>query len=61
MLYSEFPDIERFITLMEVKSNLNSGSEKPKNFKGVLEFKNVRYEYPSRPGQEVIKGLSVKF
>ena len=45
---------------MKTQSNLKSGSLKPNEFKGEIEFKDVRYEYPTRPGQEVLKGLSIK-
>jgi len=44
---------------MKTQSNLKSGSLKPKEFKGKIEFKDVRYEYATRPGQEVLKGLKL--
>ncbi|VDN45162.1 unnamed protein product, partial [Gongylonema pulchrum] len=30
------------------------------NPKGEIEFKNVHFRYPSRPQQEVLKGVSIK-
>ena len=58
----EFPDIDRFLTLMKQEPKLVSGTKKPDPtaINGQVSFDNVRFEYPSRPGEETLKGLSVE-
>jgi len=61
LLVREFPDIERFVELMKAESKLTLGGVKPRTVAtGEIEFKGVRFEYPSRPGEEVLKGLNLK-
>ena len=52
----------RFIHLMNSKTTLINGNDKINDFNthGDIEFKNVRFEYPTRPGEEVLKGLNLK-
>ena len=47
---------------MNSKATLMNGTDKINDFNtdGDIEFHNVRFEYPTRPGQEVLKGLSLK-
>jgi len=58
ILYN-LPLAERISTLMNKKSNLKTGPLQPDNLSGKIEFRNVSFTYPSRPGEEVIKNLSV--
>jgi len=61
VLVREFPDIERFLSLMqEEPAMLPQGTLKP-TLQGSVAFEGVRFEYPSRPGEETLKGLTVKF
>jgi len=55
----EFPDIERFLLLMKETSALKNGTEAPRNAGGEIVFDNVHFSYPSRPGEETLKGLSI--
>ena len=52
----------RFIHLMNSKTTLMNGNDKINDFNmdGDIEFNNVRFEYPTRPGEEVLKGLNLK-
>jgi ABC-type multidrug transport system fused ATPase/permease subunit len=58
-LWRDFPDIQRFLDLMQVKCNVVSGSLKPKEVIGEISFKDVTFSYPSRPGDDVLKGLTM--
>ena len=62
ILESEFGGIERFMTLMEAKPSVVGGERRVGEdfFDGCIEFKDVRFAYPSRPGEEVLKGLNLK-
>lgn len=60
MLVREFPDIERMLTLMETKSKMAAGEKKLQNVTGEIEFQDVHFTYPSRPGEKVLKGLNLK-
>merc|ERR1712159_669670 len=59
VLVREFPDIERFLLLMKETSALKNGTEAPRNAGGEIVFDNVHFSYPSRPGEETLKGLSI--
>jgi len=60
ILVREFSDIERFMELMRTQSKLTNGSIKLEKVTGEIEFKDVVFEYPSRPGEKVLKGLNLK-
>ena len=47
---------------MNSKTTLMNGNDKINDFNadGDIEFNNVRFEYPTRPGEEVLKGLDLK-
>ena len=60
VLAREFADIERFIDLMNAKPSVISGLGSLSNVTGEIEFKDVSFEYPSRPGEQVLKGLNLK-
>jgi ABC-type multidrug transport system fused ATPase/permease subunit len=60
VLVREFADIKRFIDLMEAKPSVISGSDNLSEVVGEIEFKGVWFEYPSRPGEDVLKGLDLK-
>ena len=47
-------------TLMETKPCVISGSEHLSEVVGEVRFKDVWFEYPSRPGEEVLKGLNLE-
>lgn len=47
--------------IIDRKSNidpLDEGGEKPKSFRGDIEFENVKFHYPSRPDIPVSTGIS---
>ena len=58
-LLRTFPQIERFVDLMHVKAAVTSGTRKPKELAGEIKFENVCFEYPSRPGERVLKSLNL--
>ena len=47
---------------MNSKTSLTNGTDKINNVNtdGDIEFNNVWFEYPTRPGEEVLKGLNLK-
>jgi len=59
VLVKELPDIERFLDLMATKPKMVDGANTLENCQGEIVFKDVRFEYPSRPGEEVLKGLNL--
>ena len=59
VLVREFPDIDRFLTLMQQKATVHSGDQKPANVRGEIVFRNVVFEYPSRPGEKALDGLDL--
>lgn len=61
MLKQQLPDIDRYIRLMAAESVVVDGSEKlPSNIDGSIEFKDVWFEYPGRPGEPALRGLNLK-
>ncbi|XP_071520197.1 ATP-dependent translocase ABCB1-like [Panulirus ornatus] len=49
--------------IVERKSTIDPTSplgERPKDIKGTIEFKDVQFNYPSRPNVEVLKGVSLR-
>jgi len=59
LLVREFPDIERFLALMKERRAMVNGDQPPRDAGGEVVFDDVRFSYPSRPGEETLKGLSV--
>jgi ATP-binding cassette, subfamily B, bacterial len=59
LLVREFSDIDRFIGLMQVKPQMHSGATVLATAEGSIEFNDVHFEYPSRPGEEALKGLNL--
>jgi len=45
---------------METKSKIKEGEKKLETMSGEIEFENVHFTYPSRPGEKVLKGLNLK-
>ena len=61
VLVREFPEIQRFLDLMSKEAAVTSGSITSENpLKGDICFKNVSFEFPSRPGQKVLRNLTMK-
>ena len=61
VLVREFPDIDRFLKLMENKPAVIGSEGKLDSLDDAeIEFKDVVFEYPSRPGEQVLKGLNLK-
>jgi len=58
-LVSQLPTAEKVADLMEKKSTLKSGPLQPKSISGQVEFRDVSFTYPSRPGQIVIKNMNL--
>ena len=56
----EFPDIERFIELMKATPSVKNGTKNLSCVKGEIEFKDVCFQYPSRPGEDVLKNMNLK-
>ena len=42
-----------------IDARSNNG-ERPSLVRGSIEFKDVHFTYPTRPGQEILKGISLK-
>ena len=61
-LVEEFPDIDRFMQLMQTTSALVDGTveAKPETTHGHIRFKNVTFAYPTRPGEKVVSGLDLE-
>eukprot|EP00040_Diaphanoeca_grandis_P017754 m.93060 g.93060 ORF g.93060 m.93060 type:complete len:898 (-) comp26600_c0_seq1:338-3031(-) len=60
-LVRELPDIERFLELMATTTTMIDGKATlSKDTEGEIEFKDVRFAYPARPGEDVLKGLNLK-
>ena len=55
----EFPDIERFLSFMQQVPNVSSGKERPPIADGGVKLRDVRFAYPARPGEAVLRGLSL--
>ncbi|KAM3913524.1 ATP-dependent translocase ABCB1-like [Leptodactylus fuscus] len=54
---------QRIMKLLERQPAIDSYSEegeKPSHFEGNLEFKDIKFVYPTRPKVQVLQGLSVK-
>ena len=60
VLVREFSDLERFLELKKTKSKIQNGSMNLELCRGEIEFENVNFEYPARPGEKVLEGLSLK-
>ena len=60
LLVREFPDIDRFLSLMKEDHHMVNGTQKLCNQHGKVVFNKVRFEYPSRPGEETLKSLSME-
>ena len=59
LLQSEFSDIERFLELLKVKPEIVDGKKELGTVAGAIVFKDVQFEYPSRPGERALKGLNL--
>ena len=44
---------------MEKKTIMKNGPLEPAKLEGKVEFKNVNFTYPSRPGQQVLKDMNL--
>jgi len=60
LLQREFSDIERFLELLKVKVAIVDGKKAVDGMEGAIEFNDVTFEYPSRPGEKALKGLNLK-
>ena len=58
-MLSRVPAAEKVSDLIKKKPLIKSGPLEPSNLQGRIEFRDVSFTYPSRPGQEVISGLNV--
>jgi len=72
--FRQLPDVERFVDLLKAEPKVVSGRKQISFSKtnhdgaaaaevadGEIEFKNVTFRYPARPGQAVLKGLNLRF
>ena len=60
-LVREFADIERFLALREATSDMPEGNEFLRDdVSGEVEFHDVSFSYPSRPGEQVLSNLNLK-
>lgn len=59
-LLHDLPDIDRYLTLMATKAAVTNGPDMLETeIEGTIEFKDVSFEYPSRPGEPALKGLNL--
>ena len=60
-LVREFADIERFLALREATSGMPEGNDfLSDDVSGEVEFHDVSFSYPSRPGEQVLSNLNLK-
>jgi ABC-type multidrug transport system fused ATPase/permease subunit len=59
-LVEDSSDIERYIELMKATSSVKNGAKVLNCIKGDIEFRDVCFEYPSRPGEPVLKNMNLK-
>ena len=60
-LVREFADIERFLSLREATSGMPEGNNLlSDDVSGEVEFHDVSFSYPSRPGEQVLSNLNLK-
>ena len=60
-LVREFADIERFLALREATSGMPEGNDFLRDdVSGEVEFHDVSFSYPSRPGEQVLSNLNLK-
>ena len=60
-LVREFADIERFLALREATSGMPEGNHfLSDDVSGEVEFHDVSFSYPSRPGEQVLSNLNLK-
>ena len=58
-IISELPIAEKVADLMEKKTALQNGPLCPETLSGQVEFRDVTFTYPSRPGQVVIRNMDL--
>merc|ERR1719318_603525 len=58
-LISKLPIAEKVADLMDKKTTLKNGPLQPKTISGRVEFRDVTFTYPSRPGQKVIRNMDL--
>jgi len=54
--------LERIFNVIETRHNIDAYSDKgltPEDFKGKIEFKNVKFAYPSRPTEIIYENLNL--
>ena len=56
----DLPKAEKITELMNKQPVMRSGPLEPDTLAGRIEFRGVSFTYPSRPGQQVISGLSLE-
>ena len=61
-LLRHFPNLQRFVKLMKEPIGMKSGCYAPSSrLSGELCLHNVSFEYPGRPGQTVLRNVSLTF
>jgi len=59
-LVRDLPDIDRYLSLMSTKSTVDDGPNMLEGeVAGRIEFKDVHFEYPARPGEPALRGLNL--
>ena len=58
-MLTQLPVAEKVSGLIEKKPLLKSGPLEPVTLRGKIEFRDVSFTYPSRPGQEILKNLNL--
>ena len=58
-IISQLPTAEKVADLMEKKSALTDGPVKLETLSGHVEFRDVTFSYPSRPGHQVLRSMNL--
>ena len=58
-IISQLPTAEKVADLMEKKTELANGPVKLETLSGHVEFRDVTFSYPSRPGHQVLRNMNL--
>ena len=58
-IISQLPTAEKVADLMEKKTELANGPVELETLSGHVEFRDVTFSYPSRPGHQVLRNMNL--